>query len=208
MAKSTMLVVPPKAAARVPVSKSSAEVVPPNGMSRCVCASIPPGITYIPMASITFSTPASEIPARTSLICSPSIRTSARVVSRAVTTVPFRMSVLGMSPLFPGFGRAARVHLLHGDAVLYRAHQPAQIAAHAFGLVHARDARRGSGSVCRLHRVQLGDGSGRDPRPAGRLDRRRRHVTIQVNALVGAVPARDVAQVAADALIAIDLGHD
>ena len=38
MAKSTMLVVPPNAAARVPVSKSSADVVPPKGMSRCVCA--------------------------------------------------------------------------------------------------------------------------------------------------------------------------
>ena len=55
MAKSTMLVVPPKAAARVPVSKSSALVVPPNGMSRCVWQSMPPGRTYIPAASITLS---------------------------------------------------------------------------------------------------------------------------------------------------------
>ncbi len=36
MAKSTIVVVPPKAAARVPVSKSSEEVVPPKGMSKCV----------------------------------------------------------------------------------------------------------------------------------------------------------------------------
>ena len=48
MAKSTIDVVPPKAAARVPVSKSSADVVPPNGMSRWVCTSIPPGRTYLP----------------------------------------------------------------------------------------------------------------------------------------------------------------
>ena len=45
MAKSTMVVVPPTAAARVPVSKSSAEVVPPKGMSRCVWTSMPPGMT-------------------------------------------------------------------------------------------------------------------------------------------------------------------
>ena len=36
IAKSTIVVVPPKAAARVPVSKSSALVVPPKGMSMCV----------------------------------------------------------------------------------------------------------------------------------------------------------------------------
>ena len=45
IAKSTRLVVPPNAAATVPVSKSSDEVVPPNGMSRCVWTSMPPGIT-------------------------------------------------------------------------------------------------------------------------------------------------------------------
>ena len=43
MAKSTIVVVPPIAAARVPVSKSSAELVPPKGMSRWVWASMPPG---------------------------------------------------------------------------------------------------------------------------------------------------------------------
>ena len=37
------------------VSKSSAEVVPPNGMSRWVCTSMPPGITSLPEASITVS---------------------------------------------------------------------------------------------------------------------------------------------------------
>ena len=53
MAKSTIDVVPPKAAAIVPDSKSSADVVPPNGMSRWVCTSMPPGSTSLPVASIT-----------------------------------------------------------------------------------------------------------------------------------------------------------
>ncbi len=51
-AKSMMVVVPPQAAAVVPVAKVSAENVPPNGISMCVCASMPPGITYRPVASI------------------------------------------------------------------------------------------------------------------------------------------------------------
>ena len=42
-AKSMIVVVPPHAAAFVPVSKVSTEDVPPNGISICVCASIPPG---------------------------------------------------------------------------------------------------------------------------------------------------------------------
>ena len=49
------VVVPPWAAASVPVSKSSAEVVPPNGMSRWVWTSMPPGITSLPEASSTVS---------------------------------------------------------------------------------------------------------------------------------------------------------
>jgi hypothetical protein len=53
IAKSTIEV--PCAAAIVPDSKSSAEVVPPNGMSRCVWTSIPPGMTYFPEASIVRS---------------------------------------------------------------------------------------------------------------------------------------------------------
>ena len=76
MAKSTIVVVPPKAAARVPVSKSSADVVPPKGMSRCVCASMPPGKISKPDAS-TMVWPTGERPARTSLMSLPSIRTSA-----------------------------------------------------------------------------------------------------------------------------------
>ena len=55
IAKSTIAVVPPCAAAIVPDSKSSAEVEPPKGISRCVCTSIPPGRTYFPFASIVRS---------------------------------------------------------------------------------------------------------------------------------------------------------
>ena len=54
-AKSMMVVVPPQAAARVPVSKVSEANVPPNGISMCVCTSIPPGSTYLPVASMTWS---------------------------------------------------------------------------------------------------------------------------------------------------------
>ena len=55
MTKSTCVVVPPKAAAVWPDSKSSIVTVPPKGMSRCVCGSTQPGSTYLPLASITLS---------------------------------------------------------------------------------------------------------------------------------------------------------
>ena len=54
-AKSMMVVVPPQAAARVPVSKVSEAKVPPNGSSMWVCASTPPGMTYLPVASMVRS---------------------------------------------------------------------------------------------------------------------------------------------------------
>ena len=94
--KSTIVVVPPKAAAIVPVSKVSAENVPPNGISRWVCTSIPPGSTYLPAASMT--SPAAELGsvpgAATAAIFSPSTRTSALAVPVADTTVPFLMRML------------------------------------------------------------------------------------------------------------------
>jgi hypothetical protein len=40
-----IIVVPPAAAALVPVKKSSDATVPMNGSSMCVCGSMPPGIT-------------------------------------------------------------------------------------------------------------------------------------------------------------------
>src|ERR1700742_2904402 len=95
--KSTMVVVPPQAAAWVPVSKSSTENVPPNGISMWVWTSMPPGMTYRPAASRTRS----AVPARESVwagssraaIVSPSTRASAGNVPVAVTTVPPRMRV-------------------------------------------------------------------------------------------------------------------
>ena len=91
-AKSMIVVVPPHAAALVPVSKVSAENVPPNGISMCVCPSMPPGITYMSVASMTSSaatlTAVSASRARRAAIFSPSMSTSAASVPSAVTTVP------------------------------------------------------------------------------------------------------------------------
>ncbi len=61
-----MVVVPPHAAARVPVSNVSMASVPPNGSSKWVWASIPPGITYLPVASMTVSTDAATSVPRSS----------------------------------------------------------------------------------------------------------------------------------------------
>ncbi len=84
-----MQVVPPCAAASVPESKSSTDVVPPNGMSRCVCASMPPGMTYLPRASMVRSGWPSCVPGAVSAAILPfSIQTSAANVSLAVTHVP------------------------------------------------------------------------------------------------------------------------
>src|SRR5215472_1404565 len=103
-AKSTRDVVPPQAAARVPVSKSSAEKVPPNGMSRWVCTSMPPGMTYLPVASIDRSArPASEpvcAGSSRATTVSPSMSTSAADDPVAVTTVPPRIRMrMAASPL-------------------------------------------------------------------------------------------------------------
>src|SRR5690349_8652867 len=107
-AKSMIVVVPPHAAARVPVSKVSAENVPPNGISMCVCTSIPPGSTYLPVASMTSSAAGAVSPPVTSLastaaIFSPVTSTSASSVPDAVTTVPPLISVVLMA-LPPGSG--------------------------------------------------------------------------------------------------------
>ena len=82
-----IVVVPPNAAARVPVSKVSLANVPPNGSSMWVCTSIAPGMTHFPDASIVRSAwTSSDSPI--SAILSPSTSTSARVVASALTAVP------------------------------------------------------------------------------------------------------------------------
>src|SRR5689334_7927113 len=103
-AKSMIVVVPPIAAAFVPVSKVSLAAVPPNGSSMWVCASTPPGITYLPVASMVRSAvkaPAAGVPDAARAAMRPSsIRTSAWISSDAVMTRPPRMTVrLLMVPL-------------------------------------------------------------------------------------------------------------
>ena len=72
----------------VPDSKSSAEVVPPNGMSRCVCTSMPPGITSLPVASMMRSAGIlSDVPIV--VIFSPSTKMSPTYLSVAVTIAAF-----------------------------------------------------------------------------------------------------------------------
>ena len=92
-AKSMIVVVPPQAAARVPVSNVSEAQVPPNGSSMWVCASMPPGMTYLPVASITRSTvprgrAEPEPGCEHATIVSPSMSTSAAPRPVALTTVP------------------------------------------------------------------------------------------------------------------------
>src|SRR2546430_1697806 len=74
-AKSITQVVPPHAAAMVPLSKSSADVTAPTARSKCVWASMPPGMTYAPVASTT-SAPDGGSRWPTAAIRSPSIRRS------------------------------------------------------------------------------------------------------------------------------------
>src|SRR6516165_8668019 len=67
-----------------------------------VCTSIPPGITYRPAASMTLS--ASPNPVPIAWIRSPSMSTSATVMSVAVTTVPFLISVVMAAPCRGRYG--------------------------------------------------------------------------------------------------------
>ena len=93
MAKSTIVVVPPHAAARVPVSKSSAATVPPKGISMWVWPSTPPGMSYLPVASMTVSA-VQPWPVPRATTFSSSISTSTASSSDAVMTSPPVMSVL------------------------------------------------------------------------------------------------------------------
>src|SRR3954447_3313015 len=101
-AKSTIVVVPPNAAARVPVSKSSLANVPPKGSFMWVWTSMPPGITHLPLASMRSSAVArSPMPRPISSIVSPSIRMSASYDPSAVTIVPPVMRVRITAPAQP-----------------------------------------------------------------------------------------------------------
>ena len=102
-AKSMMVVVPPQAAARVPVSNVSEAFVPPNGSSMCVWTSTPPGSTYMPVASMVSAVPAAaetsgEPGGTRAAMVSPSTTTSIGVAPSGDTTVPPVMSVVMASP--------------------------------------------------------------------------------------------------------------
>ena len=90
-----IVVVPPQAAARVPVSNVSDAVVPPNGSSMCVWTSMPPGITYLPggvdapSAVARPTRPSAEPGGTSAAIVSPSTSDVHRGgAGRAMTTVP------------------------------------------------------------------------------------------------------------------------
>src|SRR5688572_11895192 len=88
-AKSMIVVVPPNAAALVPVSNVSEANVPPNGSCMWVCTSMPPGMTSLPVASIVSMPPARPLPgASSAVIFSPSTSTSAGNEPVGPTTVP------------------------------------------------------------------------------------------------------------------------
>ena len=119
-------VVPPQAAARVPVSKVSEAFVPPNGSSIWVWASIPPGITYRPLASTTSSTaasrstPSSDEPgASTAAIVAPSTSTSAVAVPVALTTVPPLINIVVM-PSLPALVPDSRPEPVEGCSAVLR----------------------------------------------------------------------------------------
>src|SRR5438132_2939586 len=93
LAKSTTVVVPPKAAALVPVPKVSTVRAAPKSQSRWVCTSTPPGRTSRPRASYTCAWSAAGRPCPIMRTRSPSMRMSAVYSSTAVTIRPFLISV-------------------------------------------------------------------------------------------------------------------
>ena len=165
------VVVPPMAAARVPVSKSSADVVPPKGMSRWVCTSMPPGSTSRPVASTTVW-PAAGMPGRDfadrlafneDVGRVSSVRGDDRAVldqGAHIAFVLLRACVTRSAcsnfrgALRPGLAAASPLSTsLHGDAVIDRADQRAEIAADAFRFVDARNALQRRRIVpCARHR--------------------------------------------------------
>src|SRR6266481_6484443 len=168
-AKSMMVVVPPHAAARVPVSKVSAENVPPKGISMCVCTSIPPGSTYLPAALIAWSTSAGQasatsVPgAASAMIRSPPVSTSAATAPLAVMTVPplIRIRIvcsccamtvpLGLDQGFVGVRAPVAVELPQVANLDELVH--VQVAHHDLGLgVRGRAADK---LTARVHEVRL-----------------------------------------------------
>src|SRR6266568_3580896 len=99
-------------------------------------------------------------------------------------------------PVVPGLERRAAGHVLHRDAARYRADGRAQVAADALALVHPHDV-----GATRLPGRERAVARGREVSGLQRLVR-------VVDAVDRRVAAGDVAQVAPDALVGVDLGHD
>ena len=87
-AKSITRVVPPRIAALVPVSKSSAVTVPATSRSKWECPSINPGKRSLPDTSTTLAS-GCESSFPTFMIFSPSTNTSCFLVPAPDITVPF-----------------------------------------------------------------------------------------------------------------------
>ena len=120
---------------------------------------------------------------------------------------PGGTSALGGS-LFPAFEGQTVVDALHRDAVLNRANQRAEIAAHTMVLIDSRDTSSGVTALLRprLARIQLRNGCSRDTLCRFGFNHRRssrriwhRRCPIQMNALMRTVPTGGVAELASDA---------
>src|SRR5919198_1923095 len=91
MAKSTSVVVPPKSAARVTWSGGAVSMPgkPMMGAAICACGSMPPGMTIIPVASMTRPMSlVSVFGSATATIFSPWMATSQFPTPQGVTTCP------------------------------------------------------------------------------------------------------------------------
>src|ERR1700739_3153213 len=115
-------------------------------------------------------------------------------------------------PLVPRFGRDTRIHPHHGDAVYDGTNERAEIAANTFRFVHARNARKRRGiralRARSLHALLTRDWRDSNRRAAARFifrwSRMQLHRsvngtrdTIEMDTLMRAIPAGDVAEIAA-----------
>src|SRR5579872_5260944 len=133
-------------------------------------------------------------------------------------------SVCGVArPLIPCLGSQSRIDALHRDALLDRADQRAQVAADALCFVHPRNALDGR-HVGPVRRSCLRPLFTRDGRYGDRgarasfvlrgsrvqldLSVHRACDTVEVNALMRAIPAGDMAKIAADALLLVNARND
>src|SRR5579884_2574876 len=124
MAKSTIVVVPPQAAARVQASKSSRVVNSPSVVAAWTWGSTPPGTTNRPSRSSVWVPPGSDPGRATTAIFSPSTPTSARTQASPSVTCPSRR--IRSNPIRISSPPARRSGAEHGgpQAVL---HERAQI---------------------------------------------------------------------------------